>query len=73
MIQQGEVFEYYRNRRGEVEKFAVRCCNMSNDYDIIYVINQYGGLVTSWINTKNEQHEDMKMEVYEQGMPSIPN
>jgi len=67
IIEAGEIFEYYRNKRGGVEKFAVRCCNVSKDYDVIYVINLYGELVTSWVNTKSELHRDMRRDVYEGG------
>lgn len=70
IIQEGEIFEYYKNQ-GSIDRFAVRCFNISKDYDVVYVISSIGNLVTSWINDKNDLHAVLRKEAYEGGARDI--
>lgn len=72
VIKTGNIFEYYREvGTGKIDRFAVRCTNISNNYDIIYVINNVGRIVTAWSNTKEEQHQNLRKELYEGGTRTI--
>ena len=71
IIRLGEIFEYYRDDKTQViDRFAVRCTTISKDYDVTYVINNVGRLVTSWVNTKEELHQNLRKEMYEGGARS---
>lgn len=70
IIKQGVIFEYYRDK-GKIIKFVVRCENLSDKHDVIYVITDDGGIVTSWINDKKNVHENLRRELYECGTGDI--
>ena len=68
IIKSGDIFEYYRDSSTKIiDRFAVRCTTISKDYDVTYVINNVGRLVTSWVNTKDELHHNLRKEMYEDG------
>ena len=62
----GDVFEYYREPKGKIEKFCVRCSKEQKD--IIYVISKGGVIITSWTNMKNDSHKTLDRNLYEKGV-----
>lgn len=65
MLEEGTIFEYYRGvASGKIDRYVIRCTKISDEYDVIFVVNNHGVLVTSWVNTKEEQHENLRRELY---------
>lgn len=66
-ITHGDIFEYYRDRKGNIVKFCVRCTDISNNNDYVYVISNTGCIVTGWVNSKGDYHRTLNMDLYEEG------
>ena len=66
-IMKGDIFEYYRDSRGDILKFCVRCQDMSSKNDHVYIISNDGCIVTGWVNSKNDWHSTVNMDLYEEG------
>ena len=66
-IMKGDIFEYYRDSRGNILKFCVRCQDMSSKNDHVYIISNDGCIVTGWVNSKNDWHSTVNMDLYEEG------
>ena len=64
ILERGEVFEYYRDKYGKIQKFCVRCTNISDVYDVTYVVTWDGCIVTAWSNRKEGYHRDVSKSLY---------
>jgi len=50
--------------RGQVEKIGFRVTHLDPINDIIYIINRYGKIVTTWVNRKTDTHRTLDANKY---------
>jgi hypothetical protein len=60
-----EIFEYYRNPDGSIEKFCVRV--RKPNLDFVYIISNQGKIITGWANSKDDTHKTLDFSLYERG------
>lgn len=66
-LQRGHIFEYYRDERGLVSKFCVRCEHLSPIEDMVYIVSWNGTVITGWRNSKDDNHRTLDLSLYERG------